>query len=63
MHRHNLGFRRLQEKYGEKKRKLYRIFVNLEKAFDRLPRNAIERVLRRKHIPEAHIRLVMCLLI
>ena len=39
--------RQLQEKYLHKKRKLYHIFVDLEKAFDRIPRRAIEWALRR----------------
>ena len=56
-----LAFRKLQEKYGEKKRKLYHIFVNSEKAFNRVPRKAIEWALRRQHIPEALIRLFKCL--
>ena len=34
--------RRMQEKYFEKCKKLYRVFVNLEKAFDRVPRKVIE---------------------
>ena len=33
--------RQLQEKYLEKKKKLYHIFVDLEKAFDKIPRTAI----------------------
>ena len=53
--------RRLQEKYIEKKKKLYHIFVDLEKAFDRVPRRAIEWALRRQHVPEQLIQLVMCL--
>ena len=33
--------RQLQEKYLEKKQKLYHIFVDLEKAFNKVPRPAI----------------------
>ncbi len=53
--------RQLQEKYGAKKRKLYHIFVDLEKAFDRVPREAIVWALRRQNIPEKLIKLVMAL--
>ena len=35
-----------------KKRKLYHGFVDLEKAFDRIPRKAIEWGLRRQLVPE-----------
>ena len=35
-------FRRMQESYLEKNRKLFICFVNLEKAFDRAPRKVIE---------------------
>ena len=40
--------RRLQEKYLEKRKKLYHVFVDLEKAFDRVPRKAIEWAHRRQ---------------
>ena len=33
--------RTLQAKYLEKKRKLYHVFIDMEKAFDRVPRKAI----------------------
>ena len=44
--------RRLQEKYMEKKKSLFHIFVDLEKAFDRVPRTLIEWALRRQQVPE-----------
>ena len=51
--------RQLQEKYLQKKRKLYHVFVDLEKAFDRIPRRAIEWALRRQLVPERLVQLVM----
>ena len=53
--------RTIQAKYLEKKRKLFHVFVDLEKAFDRIPRKAITWALRRQNVPERLIRLVMCL--
>ena len=53
--------RRMQEKYLEKRKKLYHVFVDLEKAFDRVPRKAIEWALRRQKIPERLVKTVMCL--
>ena len=55
--------RRLQEKNIEKKKKLYHIFVDLEKALDRVPLRTIEWPLRRQHVPEQLFQLVMCLYI
>ena len=51
--------RMLQEKYGKKKRKLYMCFVDLEKAFDRVPRKVIEWALRKKGVNENLVRVVM----
>ena len=34
--------RQLKEKFGAKKKKLFLVFVDLEKAFDRMPREAIQ---------------------
>ena len=38
----------LQEKLSEKKKKMYHVFVDQEKAFGRVPRKAIEWALRRQ---------------
>ena len=53
--------RQLQEKYLEKKQKLCHIFVDLEKAFDKVPRPAIRWALHRQRVPESLIDLVMVL--
>ena len=51
--------RMLQESYGKKKRRLYMCFVDLEKAFDRVPRKVIEWALRKKGVTERLVRAVM----
>ena len=53
--------RQLQEKFLQKKQKLYHIFVDLEKAFDKVPRQSIEWALRRQLVPEWLVRAVMAL--
>ena len=53
--------RQLQEKFLQKKKKLYQIFVDLEKAFDKVPRQSIEWALRRQLVPEWLVRAVMSL--
>ena len=72
IHDHQFGFargksttdaifvlRQLQEKYIEKKQSLYHVFVDLEKAFDKVPRHIIEWALRRQFVPEWLVRAVM----
>ena len=51
----------LQEKYLEKRKKLYHIFVDLEKAFDKIPHTAIRWALHRQRVPERLINSVMAL--
>jgi hypothetical protein len=51
--------RMLQERYGRKKRKLYMCFVDLEKAFDSVPRKVIEWALRKKGVNERLVGVVM----
>jgi len=40
--------RRMQEEYREKDKYLYMCFVDLEKAFDGVPRNVVEWALRKR---------------
>ena len=51
--------RQLQEKYLENDKELYLVFVDLEKAFDRVPRVLIESSLRKKGVMECYVKAVM----
>ena len=53
--------RRMQEKFREKEQKLYMCFVDLEKAFDRVPRKVMEWVLRKKGLAEVLVQAVISL--
>ena len=53
--------RQLQEKYSQNKKQLYHIFVDLEKAFDKVPRPAVQWALRKPLVPEYLVRLVMAI--
>ena len=44
--------RRMQEEYRDKKKKLYMCLVDIEKAFDRVPRKVLEWAMRKKGLPE-----------
>jgi len=48
---------RMQEKYNKKKS----FFVDMEKAFDRVPRKVMEWAMRKKELPEVIVKAVMSL--
>nr|CDJ82820.1 RNA-directed DNA polymerase (reverse transcriptase) domain containing protein [Haemonchus contortus] len=50
--------RQIMEKYREKRRPCYLAFLDLEKAFDRLPREVPWSALRKRNVPEHLIFLV-----
>ena len=53
--------RRMQEEYQKKDKKLYMCFVDMEKAFDSVPRKVIEWAMRKKDLSEVMVRAVMSL--
>ena len=54
-------WRKQQEEYHAKGKKLYMCFVDLEKTFDRVPRKVLECAKRKKGMPEVLARSVMSL--
>ena len=46
------------QKYRERNTELHVVFVDLEKAYDRLPRELLWSSLRTKRVPEAYIKIV-----
>ena len=50
--------RQMAEKYGEKGRDLHMVLIDLEKEYDRVPREELWRCLREKMVPEKYVRLI-----
>ena len=53
--------RRMQEEYQKKDKKLNMCFVDMEKAFDRVPRKVMEWAMRKKGLLEVMVWAVMSL--
>ena len=51
----------MQEEFRGREKKLYTCFVDLEKAFDRVPRKVMEWALRKKGLAEVLVQTVMSL--
>ena len=51
--------RRMQEEYQKKDKKLHMCFVDMEKAFDRVPRKVRKWALRKKGLSEVMVQAVM----
>ena len=52
------ALRMMQEKHLEKRKNLHMIFVDLEKAYDRVPRDIIWWALRKKNVGEEYIKVI-----
>ena len=48
----------IHEEYDVKGRKLYMYLLDLQEAFDRVPRKVLEWAMRKKGIPEVLVRSV-----
>src|SRR6476619_2559526 len=51
----------VQEKYMEKKKDLWMAFVDLEKAFDRVPREVLWWALRKMNVPEQLLEVIQAI--
>ena len=48
----------LQEKFREGQEDLYNVFIDLEKAYERVPREELYWCMQDKGVPEKHIRVI-----
>ena len=53
--------RQMQEKYNAKGKTLYLSFVDLEKAFDRVPRKVLWWALRKLNVPEWLVNIIQAM--
>ena len=49
------AMRQLMEKYREKQKELHMVFIDLEKAYDRVPCQEVWRCMREKGVPEKYV--------
>ena len=52
------ALRQTMEKYGEKQKDLHLVFIDLEKAYDRVPRQEVWRSMREKGVSEKYVKVV-----
>jgi len=52
------ALRQVQEKYREGHKELHSMFIDLDKAYDRVPREELYWCMRAKNVPEKYIRMV-----
>ena len=52
------ALRQTMEKYAEKQRDLHLVFIDLEKAYDRVPRQEVWRCMRVKGVSEKYVKVV-----